>query len=231
MSVKLKSLLLFLLVVVIAFAAWYLGDILTLDFLKDSYQILKSHKDSDFMLFALSYFVIYVFSVALSVPGAVILTVAAGALFGLVKGTVLVSFASSIGALLAFFTSRYLLRSFVENCFSVQYQQIKSNFSANESGYLFSMRLAPIFPFFLINLIMGLMPISWKRFYVVSQLGMLPGTIIYVNAGSSLSELESVDQILSPPVLLSMVLVAVFPYLIKKLTEIKAPDWCSFFLK
>ena len=194
----------------------------TLDSLKDSYQILQSHKDSSFILFALVYFVIYVFSVALSVPGAVILTVAAGALFGLVTGTILVSFASSIGALLAFFTSRYLLRSFVVNSFSVQYQMIKTNFTANESGYLFSLRLAPIFPFFLINIIMGLMPISWKRFYVVSQLGMLPGTIIYVNAGSSLSELESVDQILSPPVLLSIVLVAVFPYLIKKIVEIKS---------
>ena len=146
---------------------------------------------------------------------------AGGALFGLIKGTILVSFASSIGALLAFFASRYLLRSFVINRFSMQYQKIKDNFTANQSSYLLSLRLAPVFPFFLINIIMGLLPISWKRFYLVSQLGMLPGTIVYVNAGSRLSELESVDQILTPSVLMSMILVAIFPYAMSKVFKIK----------
>ena len=107
---------------------------------------------------------LYLFSMAFSVPGAAILTLA-GALFGLVKGTILVSFASSIGALLAFFASRYFLRSFVISKFSNQYRKVKANFSANESRYLLSLRLVPVFPFFLINIIMGLLPIGWKSLY------------------------------------------------------------------
>lgn len=213
---KKKRLLLIFLVCIVASATWRLNGVLTLDSLKDSYQYLSSYEDSNASFFAIVYFVIYVFSVALSVPGAIILTLAGGAFFGFIKGAILVSFASSFGALLSFLTSRYLLRSFVVDRFSTQYQKIKANFSANQSGYLLSLRLAPIFPFFLINIIMGLMPISWRRFYLVSQLGMLPGTLVYVNAGSRLSELESVDQILTPSVLISLILVAIFPYVVGK---------------
>ena len=192
---------------------WQAEGVFTLQALKNNYQSLIDYKESNFILFAIAYFVIYVLSTALSVPGAAILTVAGGALFGFVNGTILVSFASSIGALLAFFASRYLLRSFIMNKFFDQYQKIKINFSANQSAYLLSLRLAPIFPFFLINIIMGLLPIGWRRFYFVSQLGMLPGTIVYVNAGVKLSGLESVDQIMTPPIIISLLLVALFPYI------------------
>ena len=192
---------------------WQAEGVFTLQALKNNYQSLIDYKESNFILFAIAYFVIYVLSTALSVPGAAILTVAGGALFGFVNGTILVSFSSSIGALLAFFASRYLLRSFIMNKFFDQYQKIKINFSANQSAYLLSLRLAPIFPFFLINIIMGLLPIGWRRFYFVSQLGMLPGTIVYVNAGVKLSGLESVDQIMTPPIIISLLLVALFPYI------------------
>ena len=192
---------------------WQAEDVFTLQALKNNYQSLIDYKESNFILFAIAYFVIYVLSTALSVPGAAILTVAGGALFGFVNGTLLVSFSSSIGALLAFFASRYLLRSFITNKFFDQYQKIKINFSANQSTYLLSLRLAPIFPFFLINIIMGLLPIGWRRFYFVSQLGMLPGTIVYVNAGVKLSGLESVDQIMTPSIIISLLLVALFPYI------------------
>lgn len=192
---------------------WQAEGVFTLQALKNNYQSLIDYKESNFILFAIAYFVIYVLSTALSVPGAAILTVAGGALFGFVNGTILVSFSSSIGALLAFFVSRYLLRSFIMNKFFDQYQKIKINFSANQSTYLLSLRLAPIFPFFLINIIMGLLPIGWRRFYFVSQLGMLPGTIVYVNAGVKLSGLESVDQIMTPSIIISLLLVALFPYI------------------
>lgn len=192
---------------------WQAEGVFTLQALKNNYQSLIDYKESNFILFAIAYFVIYVLSTALSVPGAAILTVAGGALFGFVNGTILVSFSSSIGALLAFFASRYLLRSFITNKFFDQYQKIKINFSANQSTYLLSLRLAPIFPFFLINIIMGLLPIGWRRFYFVSQLGMLPGTIVYVNAGVKLSGLESVDQIMTPSIIISLLLVALFPYI------------------
>ena len=219
---KLKLYIFLLLIVIFLVSAWRLEDVLTLQSLKASYQILNEYKDSNTVLFAAAYFVLYVFSVAFSVPGAAILTLAGGALFGLVKGTILVSFASSIGALLAFFASRYFLRSFVISKFSNQYRKIKANFSANESRYLLSLRLVPVFPFFLINIIMGLLPIGWKRFYMVSQLGMLPGTIVYINAGSKLSNLESIDQILTPPILISLVLVAIFPYIMGRTLKVVA---------
>ena len=209
-----KKVFLFLFLVCISVVlVWQAEGVFTLQALKNNYQSLIDYKESNFILFAITYFVIYVLSTALSVPGAAILTVAGGALFGFVNGTILVSFSSSMGALLAFFASRYLLRSFITNKFFDQYQKIKINFSANQSTYLLSLRLAPIFPFFLINIIMGLLPIGWRRFYFVSQLGMLPGTIVYVNAGVKLSGLESVDQIMTPSIIISLLLVALFPYI------------------
>ena len=197
--------------------AWQAEGVFTLQVLKSNYQSLIEYKESNFILFAIAYFVIYVLSTALSVPGAAILTLAGGALFGLINGTILVSFASSVGAILAFFASRYFLRSFIMNKFFDQYQKIKINFSANQSAYLLSLRLAPVFPFFLINIIMGLLPITWRRFYFVSQLGMLPGTIVYVNAGVQLSGLESVDQVMTPSIIISLLLVALFPYIMGKI--------------
>ena len=197
--------------------AWQAEGVFTLQVLKSNYQSLIEYKESNFILFAIAYFVIYVLSTALSVPGAAILTLAGGVLFGLINGTILVSFASSVGALLAFFASRYLLRSFIMNKFFDQYQKIETNFSANQSAYLLSLRLAPVFPFFLINIIMGLLPITWRRFYFVSQLGMLPGTIVYVNAGVQLSGLESVDQVMTPSIIISLLLVALFPYIMGKI--------------
>ena len=212
--VKTKKAFLFLFLVCMSVVlVWQAESIFTLQALKNNIQSLIEYKESNFILFAITYFVIYVLSAALSVPGAAILTLAGGALFGLVNGTILVSFASSIGALLAFSLSRYLLRSFITNKFFEQYQKIRANFSANQSTYLLSLRLAPVFPFFLINIIMGLLPISWRRFYFVSQLGMLPGTIVYVNAGEKLSGLESVDQIMTPSIIISLLLVALFPYI------------------
>ena len=211
---KINKFLIFLcLVCICVVLESHVDDVFTLQTLKSNHQSLIEYKESNFILFATIYFVIYVVSTSLSFPGASILTLAGGAIFGLVTGTILVSFASSVGALLAFFVSRYLLRSFIVNSFFEQYQKIKANFNATQSTYLLSLRLAPVFPFFLINIIMGLLPISWRRFYFVSQLGMLPGTIVFVNAGVKLSELESVDQIMTPSIIISLLLVALFPYI------------------
>ena len=209
-------LLLFLVGIFVAFM-WRAERILTLQSLKDSYQLLSNYKQSNPALFAMLYFIVYVFSTAISVPGAVVLALAGGAMFGLIKGTLLVSFEYSLGALFAFFASRYFLRTFVEERSFEQYQRIRENFIANQSGYLLSLRLAPLFPFFLINLIMGLLPISWRRFYFVSQLGMLPGTLVYVNAGAKLSELQNVDQIMTPSIFISLILVALFPYIMGRI--------------
>ena len=153
-------------------------SLFTLTNLKTSYELIVEYKESYFYQFLFSYIGIYILSVAISLPGAVILTLAGGAFFGLYLGTVIASFSSTTGALFAFWAARYCLKDFIIVNFPSQYESVKRNFLTHETNYLLSLRLAPIFPFFLINILMGLMPISWKRFFLVSQIGMLPGTIV-----------------------------------------------------
>jgi len=162
-----------------------------------------------------AFFLLYVTVTALSVPGATVLTLAAGALFGLWKGTLIVSFASSIGALAAFLTARYLLREAVQRRFAERLEVIDAGIERDGALYLFSLRMVPIFPFFLINLAMGLTAIRAWTFYWVSQLGMLAGTMVYVNAGRQLASLQSLSGILSPPLWASFALLGIFPWLAK----------------
>jgi len=163
----------------------------------------------------LLYFALYVAVTALSVPGAAVMTLAGGALFGFWQALLLVSFASSIGATLAFLVSRLLLRDWVQGRFGRQLRSINEGFARDGAFYLFSLRLVPLFPFFIINLLMGLLPIRTWRYYWVSQLGMLPATAVYVNAGTQLGQLESTAGIISPSLLASFVLLAIFPLLAK----------------
>ncbi len=157
------------------------------------------------------YFVLYVVVTGLSLPGAAVMTLAGGALFGFWYGLLLVSFASSVGATLACFVSRVLLRDWVQNRFKRQFRSVNAGFERDGAFYLFGLRLVPIFPFFVINLVMGVLPISLWRFYWVSQVGMLAGTAVYVNAGTQLGQLEGLGGILSLDLLLSFALLAVFP--------------------
>lgn len=159
----------------------------------------------------LSAFVLYVVVVALSLPGATIMGLATGALFGFWYGTLLVSFASTIGATLAFLASRYLLRDFVRHRFGSRLNVIDEGMAKDGALYLFLLRLMPIFPFFLINLLMGLTHIRTATFYWVSQIGMLAGTMVYVNAGTQLARIDNLSGILSPVVLLSFALLGIFP--------------------
>ncbi|MEE4186026.1 MAG: FAD-dependent oxidoreductase [Gammaproteobacteria bacterium] len=167
----------------------------------------------------LIYFGIYVLVAALSIPGAAVMTLTGGALFGLVKGTLLVSFASSIGATLAFLFSRFLLRDYVERRFAGVVTRINKGIAEEGAYYLFTMRLIPVFAYFVINLAMGLTRLPTRTFYWVSQLGMLPFTIVYVNAGTQLGQLESPSGILSPGLLGSFALVGLFPLLARKLVN------------
>lgn len=167
--------------------------------------------------FTLIFFVVYVLVTALSLPGAAVLTLAGGAFFGLAEGLVVVSFASTIGATLAFLVARYLLRDALARRFPQRVRRIDEGVEKEGSFYLFSLRLVPIFPFFLINLLMGLTAMPARRFYWVSQLGMLPGTAVYVNAGVQLGSLESLSGVLSPAMLVSFALLGVFPLLAKRI--------------
>ncbi len=159
-----------------------------------------------------AFFLIYVAVTGLSLPGAVIMTLAAGALFGLVTGTIIVSFASTIGATLAFLASRYLFREFVTQRFSSRLKPFDEGVAKDGAFYLLTLRLVPLFPFFLINLLMGLTTINVWTYYWVSQLGMILGTIVYVNAGTQLARIDSLSGIASPVLLASFAALGVMPW-------------------
>ncbi|PPE65671.1 FAD-dependent oxidoreductase [Caldimonas caldifontis] len=163
-----------------------------------------------------AYFLIYLAVTALSLPGAAVLTLAGGALFGLAAGTVIVSFASSVGALLAFLVARYLLRDAVQQRFGARLAQINAGIERDGAFYLFTLRLVPVVPFFIINLAMGLTRMKAWPFYWVSQLGMLAGTVVYVNAGTQLARIDSLAGILSPALVGSFVLLGVFPWVARR---------------
>ena len=192
-----------------------LGALLTLDTLKASRDALQGQVQAQPLATAAIFFAIYVAAAALSIPGAVILTLAAGALFGLGWGLLLVSLASSLGALLAFLAARYLLRDTIQARFGKALAPINEGVQKDGTFYLLTLRLVPVFPFWLINLLMGLTPMRAGRFYAVSQLGMLAGTAVYVNAGTQLAAIQSLGGILSPGLLGSFVLLGLFPLLAK----------------
>jgi pyruvate/2-oxoglutarate dehydrogenase complex dihydrolipoamide dehydrogenase (E3) component/uncharacterized membrane protein YdjX (TVP38/TMEM64 family) len=213
---KKSALLLLFAALVAGFFALDLGRFLTLDALKTSQAVLAAWFDTSPWLVAGAYFLIYVAVTALSLPGAVVMTLAGGAFFGLWTGLLLVSFASSIGATLAFLASRFLLRDWVQSRFGNRLAAINAGMAKDGAFYLFTLRLVPVFPFFIINLLMGLTPIRTRTFYWVSQLGMLAGTAVYVNAGTQLAQLESLSGILSPGLIGSFALLGLFPLLARK---------------
>ena len=201
------------LAVVLGYWHFGLGALLTLENLKASRDALVGAYQARPLATVLAFFAVYVAATAVSIPGAVVLTLAAGAMFGLWVGLVVVSFASSLGALLAFLASRYLLRDAVQSRFGKSLAPMNEGIARDGTFYLLTLRLVPVFPFWLINLLMGLTPIGAARFYVVSQIGMLAGTIVYVNAGSELAAIEAPGDVLSPALLGSFVLLGVFPLL------------------
>lgn len=210
----------FLLIIVAGAIAMFfitgLHDRLTLEGMQASLGQLGAWRDESPLQMTLLFGAAYVAAAALSLPGAVVLTLAAGALFGLAWGTLIVSFASSIGALLAFLASRHLLRDVVQQRFGQRLQALNEGIEREGALYLFTLRLVPIFPFFLVNLLMGLTPLGAWRFYWVSQVGMLAGTAVYVNAGTQLAQMDGLSGILSPGFLLASALLGVFPWLAKK---------------
>ena len=205
---------------VVAFFAFDLDRLLSFDALKHGQQAFALRYEQSPLAFAAGYFAIYVIVTALSLPGATILTLAGGALFGLLAGTAIVSFASTIGATLAFLVSRFLLHDLVQHRFGDKLKAINDGVARDGAFYLFTLRLVPLFPFFLINLLMGITPIRAGTFYWVSQVGMLAGTIVYVNAGTRLAAIDSPAGILSPALLLSFALLGLFPLIAKRIVAV-----------
>jgi len=172
------------------------------------------------LMVVLGYGVIYILATSLSLPGAAVLTLAGGALLGLWTGVITVSFASSIGATLACVVSRFILRDWVQSKFGDRLKPVNDGIEKEGAFYLFTLRLIPIFPIWLINLLMGLTKMPLRRFYWVSQVGMLPATIVYVNAGKELAKIESLSGILSPGLIISFAALGIFPLAAKKILSL-----------
>jgi pyruvate/2-oxoglutarate dehydrogenase complex dihydrolipoamide dehydrogenase (E3) component/uncharacterized membrane protein YdjX (TVP38/TMEM64 family) len=205
-----------LVALVVAFFAFDLGRFLSLEYLKSRQAEFAALAEQQPVMVSGVFFAIYVAVTALSLPGAAIMTLAAGALFGNAWGLLLVSFASSIGATLAFLAARYLLRDSIQSKFSARLADIDKGIEKDGAFYLFTLRLVPLIPFFVINLVMGLTKMRAWTFYWVSQIGMLAGTAVYVNAGTQLAKIDSLQGILSPALLGSFVLLGIFPLIAKK---------------
>lgn len=215
-----KILLLVIAITLVALFFHYdLNQLLTLEGLKGSMDQFGQWREQSPLLVVGGFFTLYVLVAALSLPGAAILTLAAGALFGLVEGFVVVSFASSLGALLAFLVSRYLLRDSIKSKFPERLKAIDQGVQKEGAFYLFTLRLVPVFPFFLVNLLMGVTGIKAWTFYWVSQIGMLAGTVVYVNAGTQLAEINSLSGILSPKLIFSFVLLGLLPLIGKAIVN------------
>ncbi len=196
------------------------GNYLSFSELKQRQSELQSLVNNNAFTAAAIFFLIYVLATSVSLPGAAILTLAGGALFGLAQGTILVSFASTIGALFAYLVARYFLHDFVQNKFSDRLKLINKKVEEEGAFYLLFLRLVPVFPFFLINLVMALTPIRAFTFYWVSQLGMFPATLIYVNAGTQIAKISSPSDIASPSLIFALVLLGILPFITKGIMSI-----------
>lgn len=207
--------IIFLIATITAFFAFDLQRFFTLEFFKSQQAAIDAYVSANPTRSGLLLFLVYVAVTGLSLPGAAIMTLVAGAVFGLAWGTLIVSFASSLGATLAFLVSRFLLRDAVQAKFGDRLKAVNAGVEKDGAFYLFTLRLVPAFPFFVINLAMGLTPIRTWTFYWVSQVGMLAGTLVYVNAGTEIAKIESLSGILSPGLIISFTLLGIFPLIAK----------------
>jgi pyruvate/2-oxoglutarate dehydrogenase complex dihydrolipoamide dehydrogenase (E3) component/uncharacterized membrane protein YdjX (TVP38/TMEM64 family) len=211
-----KPLIFAALAAVVGYLIWHIGRTPPdLTMLRSHLDDLSALKAENPLMVAAYFFLAYVVVTALSLPFAVWISLAIGALFGFGWGLLIVSFASTIGATFAFLVSRYLLSDWVHDRFGSRLAAIDEGMRRDGAFYLFTLRLIPVFPFFAINLLMGLTPIRVLTFYLVSQVGMLAGTAVYVNAGTQIGQLESVSGILSLPMILSFALLGLFPWIAK----------------
>jgi len=218
------GLLIVILLAIIAFFFYDIQQYTTLDYIKAKQQnIIEYYKQNFFFVLVLFIF-LYVLVTALSLPVATFLTLVGGALFGFSTGLIIVSFASTIGATLAFLMARFLAQNYVQKNFKNQLSKINKKFKSEGSFYLFALRLVPVVPFFIINVVMGLMTIKTWTFYWVSQLGMLPGTIVYVYAGTQLAQIETFSDITSPSMLIAFALLGLFPLIAKNFIQFIRKD-------
>lgn len=201
---------------VVAFFQFGGRDYLSFEVLKARQQEFANYfVDHAFATIAI-YMAIYILVTALSLPGATIMTLAGGAMFGFWIGLVVVSFASTIGATCAFLIGRFLFRDVIQAKFKDKLAAFNRGFEEEGAFYLFTLRLVPVFPFFMVNIVTSVMPIAVSKFFFASQIGMLPGTMAYVNAGTQLASLKSASGILSPQIIGAFAILGILPLIIKK---------------
>ena len=196
-----------------------LGQFLSFENIKKSQNSLQSLINENYLFYYVVFFIVYIVVTTFALPFAAIKTIIAGALFGLIPGVLLTSFASSIGSTLCFLMSRFVLRNYVENKYKKYVEKVNSGIIKDGIFYLFFLRLSPIFPFFIINLIFGLTKMKAITFYIVSQIGMLIGTVVFVNAGVQLAKINSISDILSFEIIIAFMLIGLVPFIIKKIIQ------------
>ncbi len=192
---------------------------LSLDYIKENLDSFKDYYSQNTLKTILIFSLVYIGATVLFPGGATVLTLTSGALFGVIQGIIIVSFASTIGATVAFLLSRLVFRDSIQSKYGDKLKAINDGIKKDGASYLLTLRLQPVFPFFLVNLLMGLTPIKTSIYYIVSQIGMLPGTAVYVNAGSELGKINSLKDIMSPTLIGSFILLACFPILVKFLMK------------
>lgn len=215
------KLILIAIIIVIAALLVYVGPekYLNLEFIKSKLYQLAAYKAENPVAMALIFASVYIAVTAASIPGALVLTLLGGAIFGFVVGSIIVLISATIGATIAFLVARYLFDDLVQQKMGDKLAKIRENFRKEGALYLFSMRLVPVIPFFAINLLMGLTSIKTVTYFVASFIGMAPGTMVFINAGTQLAKLDSLKGLLSPALIASFVLLAVFPYIAKYLLK------------
>lgn len=213
----LKIILLVLIIAAVAaFFAFDLKQYATLDYIKQQQHTLLEYYNQNTALVLAIFGLAYVTVTAFSLPAATILTLLGGGLFGFITGLIIVSFASSIGATCAFLMARFLLKDSVQEKYGKQLKKVNEGFAKEGAFYLFALRLVPVVPFFIVNILMSLLPIKARTFYLVSQLGMLPGTAVYVYAGTELGKINTLSDVASPSLLFAFALLGLFPIIAKK---------------
>jgi len=199
--------------------AWKLGigQYLSLESIHLQQEALRNYKSLNPLLVLGGFFLAYIAVAGLSLPGATIMTLLGGALFGFWQGVIIISFASTIGATISFLLARCILKDWIQGRYQKQLSAINDGFEKEGAFYLFALRLIPVFPFFLVNILTSVMPIKTRNFYLASQLGMLPGTMVYIYAGTELGKIQSLSDIASPSLLVAFVILGLFPLITKKL--------------
>jgi uncharacterized membrane protein YdjX (TVP38/TMEM64 family) len=191
-------------------------EFLSFEYIKHNQKYFEDYYTANVYKTLAIFFFVYVLTTALSIPGATILSLLGGALFGFPLALLLISFSSTLGATFAFWISRTLLRDFIQTKYNKILKTVNTQFEREGAFYLFTLRLIPVFPFFLINLVMGLTRIGTVKFFYVSQLGMLAGTAVYVNAGAELGQMQSMSEVMGPGVISSLAILGLFPLIAKR---------------